>query len=53
MNPKTIQIKTWEDTEITKWTQRGFQQTLEWNQGNYKKYINQIKQAVEDVKKGA
>jgi hypothetical protein len=23
--------KTWEDTETTKWTQRGFQQTTKWN----------------------
>jgi hypothetical protein len=35
MNPKIIQIlKTQEDTKTTKWTQRGFQQTLERNQGN-------------------
>jgi hypothetical protein len=27
--------KTQEDIETTKWNQRGFQQTLKWNQGNY------------------
>jgi hypothetical protein len=36
MNPKRIRIKkNWEDIETTKWTQRGFQQALEQNQGNW------------------
>jgi hypothetical protein len=31
------QIKTWEDTETSKWTQRGLQQTSKWSKGDYKK----------------
>jgi hypothetical protein len=36
-NINTPQIKTWEDTETTKWTQRGLQQTPKWNKADYKK----------------
>jgi hypothetical protein len=33
----TPQIKIWEDTETTKWTQRGLQQTQKWNKRDYKR----------------
>jgi hypothetical protein len=47
MNPKRIQIKKiWEDSETTKWIQRGFKQISEWKDRNYfKKKIKEIKKA--------
>jgi hypothetical protein len=44
-------VKNWEDTKIITWTQRGFKQTWEQNQGNYFKKINEIKEAIQDVKR--
>jgi hypothetical protein len=34
---RILQKKKIKETETTKWTHRGFQQTLERHQGNYKK----------------
>jgi hypothetical protein len=42
-NFKTPDIKTWEDTETTKWIQKGLQQTPTWNEGDYRKEIYEIK----------
>jgi hypothetical protein len=46
----TTNKKTWEDTETTKWTQRGHQRTQKWNKGDYKKEIYEIKKTTQDMK---